>query len=43
MTYILVVAGRRIFKNMYVEPGQAITGKINTEQIYDPTNIKLFA
>ena len=31
MTYILVKAGRRIFKNMYVEKGQAITGKITTD------------
>ena len=41
MTYILVKSGRRIFKNMYVDKGKAITGKITTDQIYDPTNIKL--
>ena len=41
MTYVLVISGRRIFKNMYVERDSAITGKIGTDQIYDPTNIKL--
>ena len=41
MTYILVLSGRRIFSNMYVERGQAISGKITTDQIIDPTNIKL--
>ena len=28
MTYVLVMSGRRIFKNMYVEKGSAISGKI---------------
>lgn len=41
MTYILIKAGRRIFLNMYVEKGQAITGKIERNQINDPTNIKI--
>ena len=41
MTYVLVISGRRIFKNMYVEPGSAKTGKIGADQVYDPTNIKL--
>ena len=31
MTYVLVISGRRIFKNMYVEPGTATSGKINTD------------
>ena len=41
MTYVLIISGRRIFKNMYVEPDSATTGKINMSQVYDPTNIKL--
>ncbi len=41
MTYMLVGAGKRIFNNMYVEKDKAIRGKIDREQIYDPTNIKL--
>ena len=41
MTYVLMVSGRRIFKNMYVERDAAITGKIATDQVYDPTNIRL--
>jgi hypothetical protein len=52
MTYILVNSGkidiemrwgfigRRIFMNMYVEKGQAITGKIERDQINDPSNIR---
>ena len=41
MTYILVNAGKRIFTNMYVEKDKAIRGKIDREQVYDPTNIKI--
>lgn len=41
MTYMLVGAGKRIFNNMYVEKDKAIRGKIDREQVYDPTNIKL--
>eukprot|EP00349_Pseudokeronopsis_sp_Brazil_P000319 CAMPEP_0202961366 /NCGR_PEP_ID=MMETSP1396-20130829/5409_1 /ASSEMBLY_ACC=CAM_ASM_000872 /TAXON_ID= /ORGANISM="Pseudokeronopsis sp., Strain Brazil" /LENGTH=58 /DNA_ID=CAMNT_0049681113 /DNA_START=418 /DNA_END=591 /DNA_ORIENTATION=+ len=41
MSYVLVSAGRRIFNNMYVEKGKAITGKIERHQIYDPTNVKI--
>lgn len=41
MTYVLVNAGKRIFTNMYVEKDKAIRGKIERDQIYDPTNIKL--
>jgi len=41
MTYMLVSAGKRIFNNMYVEKDKAIRGKIEREQVYDPTNIKL--
>lgn len=33
--------GRRIFNNMYVEKNKAITGKIDSNQVYDPTNIKM--
>ena len=40
MSYILINSGRRIFNNMYVEKGKAISGKIEREQIFDPTNIK---
>ena len=40
MTYILVGAGKRIFTNMYVEKDQAIRGKIERNQVNDPTNIK---
>ena len=40
MTYILIESGRRIFKNLYVDKSNAITGKIEKEQIFDPTNIK---
>ena len=40
MTYMLVNAGKRIFNNMYVEKDKAIRGKIEREQVYDPTNIK---
>ena len=31
MTYILVLSGRRIFKNMYVDRNAAITGKISAD------------
>ena len=31
MTYTLVISGRRIFRNMYVEPGVATSGKINID------------
>ena len=31
MTYTLVIAGRRIFRNMYVETGVATSGKINID------------
>jgi hypothetical protein len=41
MTVLLVTTGRRIFKNLYVDKIQAISGKIDKEQIFDPTNIKL--
>jgi hypothetical protein len=41
MTYVLVNAGKRIFTNMYVDKEKAIRGKIEREQVYDPTNIKL--
>ena len=41
MTYILIDAGRRIFNNMYVEKNQAVRGKIERDQVYDPTNIKI--
>jgi len=41
MTYILINAGKRIFNNMYVEKDKAIRGKIDKEQVFDPTNIKL--
>ena len=41
MTYILIDAGKRIFKNMYVEKNQAVRGKIDRDQVYDPTNIKI--
>ena len=41
MTVLLITTGRRIFKNLYVDKREAISGKITTEQIYDPTNIKL--
>ncbi len=41
MTFILVEAGKRIFNNMYVEKNAAIRGKIEKEQVYDPTNIKI--
>ena len=41
LTITLVKAGKRIFNNMYVEKGKAITGKIEKEQIFDPTNIKI--
>lgn len=40
MTYILIQSGRRVFKNMYVDKNNAISGKIEKEQIVDPTNIK---
>ncbi len=39
MTYTLIVTGRRIFKNLYVDHRSAKTGKI--DRIIDPTNIKL--
>ena len=41
MTYILIHSGRRIFKNLYVNKEQAISGKISRDQVYDPTNIRL--
>lgn len=41
MTYILIDAGKRIFNNMYVEKNQAVRGKIDRDQVYDPTNIKI--
>ncbi len=41
MTYILIDVGKRIFLNMYVEKNSAIRGKIDKEQVYDPTNIKI--
>jgi hypothetical protein len=41
MTYVLIRVGKRIFVNMYVERDQAIRGKIERDQVYDPTNIKL--
>ena len=41
MTYTLVEVGKRIFNNMYVEKGEAIRGKIEREQVFDPTNIKI--
>jgi len=41
MTYILINAGKRIFNNMYVEKDKAIRGKIDRDQVNDPTNIKL--
>ncbi len=41
MTYILIDVGRRIFNNMYVEKNRAIRGKIERDQVYDPTNIKI--
>lgn len=31
MTYILIDAGKRIFRNMYVEKDKAIRGKIERE------------
>ena len=37
MTYVLIQAGRRIFKSMYVQKGHALSGKM--QQIFDPTNI----
>jgi hypothetical protein len=42
MTYILIDAGKRIFNNMYVEKNQAVRGKIDRDQVYDPTNIKIY-
>ena len=41
MAYILVHSGRRIFTEMYVEKGTAISGKISQDQVFDPSNIKL--
>lgn len=41
MTYILIDVGKRIFNNMYVEKSSAIRGKIERDQVYDPTNIKI--
>ena len=32
--------GKRIFTNMYVEKDKAIRGKIERDQVYDPTNIR---
>ena len=40
MTWVLVKVGKRIFNNMYVEKEKAIRGKIDTAQVYDPTNIR---
>ncbi len=40
MTFILFSSGRRIFRNMYVEKEKAISGKIDKDQVYDPTDIK---
>jgi len=31
LTYVLINSGRRIFNNMYVEKGKAITGKIEKD------------
>lgn len=31
MTYILIQSGRRVFKNMYVDKTNAITGKIEKD------------
>ena len=41
MTYILIQAGKRIFTNMYVDKEKAIRGKIDRDQVYDPTNVKI--
>lgn len=40
ITHILIKSGRRIFNNMYVEKDKAITGKIQRDQVHDPTDIK---
>jgi hypothetical protein len=39
MTWLLFKAGKRIMENMYVQKDKAISGKIRTDQIHDPTNV----
>ena len=41
MTYVLITTGKRIFRNMYVEKSDAIRGKIEKEQVYDPTKVRI--
>lgn len=41
ITYLLLQAGNRIINSMYVKKESAITGKITTDQINDPTNVRM--
>lgn len=41
MTYVLIASGKRIFTNLYVEKGQAISGSITKDQVHDPTKVRL--
>ena len=41
MSYYMLEVGNRIKEKLYVEKTTAISGKIDHDQVYDPTNIKL--
>lgn len=41
ITYLLYTAGNRIVDEMYVAKDKAITGRIDKNQIHDPTNVQI--
>ena len=40
LSLLIFSIGRRIFNELYVEKDDKITGKINKDQIFDPTNVQ---